>query len=149
MKDYGIAQEQNVQHRPRQEDAYVAIDGFGDDSKQAFFAVYDGDGGDECANFAAEHLHESLLDELETLDEESLQPKEVSSAVKEKISKAFLRTDASMDAEGLGQLPNSGCTAVVCLVREVSGALLCNGVLEVVSCAAGAWKAICVHGQCG
>jgi hypothetical protein len=70
--DYGVAQEQNVQHRPRQEDAYQAIDGFGDDTKvrllesstchdvalwfltsillslqQAFFAVFDGDGGDE------------------------------------------------------------------------------------------------------
>jgi hypothetical protein len=31
--DYGVAQEQNVQHRPRQEDAYQAIDGFGDDTK--------------------------------------------------------------------------------------------------------------------
>lgn len=121
VADFGYAQDQNSQHQPRQEDAVTTIDGFAEDGKQAFFAVFDGDGGDDCSKFASERMHGFLMDELEGLDEDQLRPEEVSAAVKEKISKAFIRTDSSMDAEGLGQLPNSGCTAVACLIREEAG----------------------------
>ena len=118
VQDYGAVQERNGEHRPRQEDAHTCIDGFGDDPKQAFFAVYDGDGGDECSKFASECLHQFLLEQLQQMARKSLDADEVGAAVQACISRTYLQTDKQLEEEGLGQLPNSGTTAVTCLIRQ-------------------------------
>jgi serine/threonine protein phosphatase PrpC len=51
------------------EDAHYIEDCFNGNPNQAFFAVYDGHGGKECANFCAENLHKVLKAQLDTLDE--------------------------------------------------------------------------------
>ena len=69
IADFGAASEQNEEHCSSQDDVHVCIDGYCDDPSQSFFAVFDGNGGSDCARFAAETLHATLADELPDADD--------------------------------------------------------------------------------
>ena len=46
------------------EDAHEAVDNYGGNPKQAFFAVYDGHGGRGIVEFVSQHFSQILLEEL-------------------------------------------------------------------------------------
>eukprot|EP00937_MAST-01D_sp_MAST-1D-sp2_P004687 g4687.t1 len=132
VADSGAASEPNRAHCSSQEDVHVCVNGFNDTASQSFFAVYDGNGGSECARFAAESLHESLAEELQALEDEgaeladadaadALSREEQERAVRAALRRAFGATDAMLERHGLGAMPESGTTAVCCLVRREGG----------------------------
>jgi len=103
--------------RSYQEDALVAVAGrdafatattsgssaeLGDDKARAFFGVFDGHGGTDCAHY----LRDTLMD---AVAQSSQFPHDVSAALEE----AFHRTDRSFGAKfAAGELDASGATAV-------------------------------------
>ena len=149
VRDFGAVDEANIAHCPEMEDVHLCIDGFCESDTQALFAVFDGCGGAECARFAAESLHETLAEELITLDSEAegstggggggggrgaaaggrgqLPPPQQGQgcvdgeAVKEAMARSFATTDSVLERNGLGAMPESGTTALVCLLRREAG----------------------------
>ena len=51
VKGVSIADEMNASSRPSMEDTHLAMDGLGKSSTSAFFAVFDGHGGREVAEY--------------------------------------------------------------------------------------------------
>jgi protein phosphatase 2C family protein 2/3 len=93
------------------EDAHAIVpsldQGDSEEQSNAFFAVYDGHGGDQVAKFAGRNVHKRLL------TEEAFRQKHYEEALK----RAFIGTDedflADPNAKG-----SSGCTAVAALVTN-------------------------------
>ncbi|GER50950.1 phosphatase 2C family protein [Striga asiatica] len=102
------------------EDRYAAVVGLQGDSKQAFFGVFDGHGGIQAAEFAAEHLHKNVMKVVTEKGEE------IERAVKE----GYLTTDAEFLKKDIG----SGTCAVTAFIHEghlvVSNAGDCRAVLS-------------------
>ncbi|KAL0961055.1 hypothetical protein HGRIS_006043 [Hohenbuehelia grisea] len=92
------------------EDAHAAVLDLDkeSDSRNTFFAVYDGHGGGTVAKFAGQNVHKRLL------SEESYHEKQYELALKH----AFLGTDEDMRANPAHTRDPSGCTAVAALVTE-------------------------------
>jgi len=90
------------------EDSHTLLDKYLDDPKQAFFAIYDGHGGKSAADYSAANLHLELAKELKS----DMSPEEILCA----LTASFSRTDSSMKET----VPAAGCTAVVCLLKEVT-----------------------------
>jgi protein phosphatase PTC1 len=88
------------------EDAAVAIDCFGGDAGTGYFAVYDGHGGRNIAEFLRLHLHLNIEKELQQKGDRSIE---------ECLSAAFLITDLEANATGEQA---AGSTAAVCIVRR-------------------------------
>jgi len=106
VQDYGVCFDQNWKHRRRMEDAHVIIDGFNDDPRSGFFAVYDGHGGKEAANYAAENLHKVLIEELikhpENICDDEAKMKEI-------LTTVYSNTDEALKEK----VPSHhGCTAI-------------------------------------
>lgn len=102
-----IAEEMNARYRATMEDAYVAIDGFGGDPATGYFGVYDGHGGRAVSEFLRIQLHRNV---------EKVLKEAGGHGVEECLKAAFLLTDMEC---GKVEDPNSGSTAVVCIVRSV------------------------------
>ena len=99
---YGYSGRQGV--REEMEDKEVAIYPFEGNSKLGFFAVYDGHGGIEAAEYAAIHLHENLLKNIKS-----------SKKVNDKIFiDTFLETEKGIAG---ANIPEAGTMAVVSLVE--------------------------------
>lgn len=60
VRDFGTAEDANVQHRSAMEDAWVMVDDFMATPGDAFFAIYDGHNGIEAAEFCMGKLHHFL-----------------------------------------------------------------------------------------
>ncbi|KIM77295.1 hypothetical protein PILCRDRAFT_622146 [Piloderma croceum F 1598] len=96
--------------RIKMEDAHAAVlslDG-ADEQSNAFFAVYDGHGGDTIAKFASKNVHKRLV------TEEAYSEKRYEEALK----RAFLGTDEDLRANPAYAKDSSGCTAVAALVTN-------------------------------
>lgn len=84
------------------EDAYTAAPGLEGDPTQGIFSVFDGHGGREVADFAAKHLHDEVLREVDDVcklkrGEENLDRVE---EIKAAMIRGFLATDRRLLAEG-------------------------------------------------
>ncbi|KAF9241184.1 PP2C-domain-containing protein [Melanogaster broomeanus] len=92
------------------EDAHAAVLTLedGPDGKDAFFAVYDGHGGNTVAKFAGKHVHARLL------AEEAYGEKRYDEAMR----RAFLGTDEDFLADPSHTRDPSGCTAVAALLTH-------------------------------
>ncbi|XP_038884309.1 probable protein phosphatase 2C 2 [Benincasa hispida] len=105
-RDYCLATKKG--RRETLEDAYgVMLDIFGD-SKQAFFAVVDGHGGRDAADYVVEHLGKNIINALEKIAGE--EEKEIESAIR----KGHRRTDEEFLSQGVG----SGACAASVLVKD-------------------------------
>lgn len=107
VADLGIHHDRNARYRRTMEDAHVYVDGFGGESTQGYFAVYDGHGGRGAVDFVKDHLHENLLEVLKE-----------NSNVHEAFKIAYVKTD---DQIGEAQIQYSGTTTVSALLRVEDG----------------------------
>lgn len=102
----GVAETQGL--RSSMEDAHhIEI---GDD--YAFFGLYDGHGGSQVADFAAQYLHHNI----------NIGEQKTTSSIEEALKHAFIKTHNDLDSASF-DVQNQGCTALV--------ALLCNNRLFV------------------
>jgi len=76
----------------------------------AFFAVYDGHGGKECALFCAQHLHKVLKDEINAIGKQVYNEPENALNV---LKNTYLNTDKKIKE---AVPPHHGCTVVTCLI---------------------------------
>ncbi|KAF9598320.1 hypothetical protein IFM89_026609 [Coptis chinensis] len=105
--------------REKMEDRFSAVDNFhGDSSKQAFFGVFDGHGGAKAAEFAKEHLHKNIMDELTKRTD-----------VVDAINQGYLTTDLDFLKENV----HGGSCCVTALISKgdliVSNAGDCRAVI--------------------
>lgn len=104
MFNFGVVSDKNARFRRTMEDAHIAEVGFGGNPTQGFFAVLDGHGGKQAAEFCEKVLAENFRQALNT-----------SEFVGEAIDKSFAATDAGLrDASIL----YPGCTCIVAFIRE-------------------------------
>lgn len=94
-KNYGLTETKGP--REKMEDAHTIVENFAQD--RSFYAVYDGHGGRETADFAAQLLHRNLMANL---------TKGANDA--QALHDAFLRTDEQIKRQ---RILHSGATAVV------------------------------------
>ena len=106
VETISFAEDMNARYRSTMEDACVVIDGFGGDAGTGYFAIMDGHGGRNVAEFLRLHLHVSIDRELRIKGDRSIE---------ECFKSAFLITDAEASVTGEQA---SGSTAVVCIVRR-------------------------------
>ncbi|KAL0555787.1 hypothetical protein IC582_004285 [Cucumis melo] len=105
-RDYCLATKKG--RRETLEDAYgVMLDIFGD-SKQAFFAVVDGHGGRDAADYVVEHLGKNIINALEKIAGEE------EKAIESAIRRGHKRTDEEFLSQGVG----SGACAASVLVKD-------------------------------
>jgi len=110
VQDFGVCADQNWKFRRRMEDAHRIEDGFNGDPSFGFFAVYDGHGGKEAANFASENLHKVLAEEI---NKEGADLFSNSEKVIEVMKRTYLATDEKLKTS----VPtHHGCTSVTVLV---------------------------------
>eukprot|EP01114_Cavostelium_apophysatum_P002804 TRINITY_DN12508_c0_g1_i1.p1 TRINITY_DN12508_c0_g1~~TRINITY_DN12508_c0_g1_i1.p1 ORF type:complete len:284 (-),score=55.12 TRINITY_DN12508_c0_g1_i1:34-831(-) len=83
------------------EDEHVAVDKFGGNASDGFFAVYDGHGGRKAAEYVAEHLHQNILKEIQS-----------GKAAVDSIRQGFLDTDQALVSSN----EKSGATAAVAII---------------------------------
>mmetsp|Transcript_34963 Transcript_34963/g.42136 ORF Transcript_34963/g.42136 Transcript_34963/m.42136 type:complete len:279 (+) Transcript_34963:117-953(+) len=111
LHDVGTAENANPKHRAQMEDKHVVENPFKGVANSAFLAVYDGHGGKEAADYAAETLHKNLMTELVTSPEISSDVGQIA------LERAYLTTDSQMKYV----VPAScGTTAVTVLVTKKS-----------------------------
>mmetsp|Transcript_12533 Transcript_12533/g.17119 ORF Transcript_12533/g.17119 Transcript_12533/m.17119 type:complete len:315 (+) Transcript_12533:79-1023(+) len=111
IRAVGVAENANLKHRARMEDRYVTISSLipGSAHDASFLAVYDGHGGREAADYAAETLHKNLMTELQAPGGIQTDMGGAETA----IENAYLSTDKQMKL----CVPQScGTTAVTALV---------------------------------
>jgi len=101
----GASADGNLRYRAQMEDRHVVKETFAGSNQQAFFAVYDGHGGKEAADFAAESLHVHLERELGN---------PANGTMEESLTNAFLATDLEISKAGIHK---SGATAVAAFVK--------------------------------
>mmetsp|Transcript_30556 Transcript_30556/g.58856 ORF Transcript_30556/g.58856 Transcript_30556/m.58856 type:complete len:299 (+) Transcript_30556:504-1400(+) len=128
MKAVGVAENANLRHRARMEDRHVVKNPLVEGSTESsFIAVYDGHGGREAADFAAETLHKNLMSELQ------LNPTGGAAGAggPQALDTAFLTTDSQMK---LCVPQNCGTTAVAALLARKEGDVSGDRVLHVANC---------------
>lgn len=110
--DVGVASDCNQRYRKTMEDSHVVITDFMDVPGCAYFAVFDGHAGAQCAKAVSEHLHLLLADVLHE------QPKQKDVALA--LSSAFQLMDEKLPSM---DIRHAGCTAAVavaCYMNEQS-----------------------------
>ncbi|CAH1438763.1 unnamed protein product [Lactuca virosa] len=107
--------------RGAMEDRYSAVVDLQGDTKQAFFGVFDGHGGEKAAEFSAKHLHSNIISKIANRCEY-----EIAEAVRE----GYLATDSEFLKEDI----NGGTCCVTALIRKgnliVSNAGDCRAVMS-------------------
>jgi len=110
VADAGVSFDQNWKFRKRMEDAHCIVDKYNGVDNQGFFAVYDGHGGKEAANFCSQHLHQIFGELLTQATTDVLKD---AHKVQELLKTAYFATDTKMK----DTVPNHhGCTTVTCFV---------------------------------
>lgn len=101
----GSAKDRNKKCRRTMEDTHVYIYDFGGVANQGYFAIFDGHAGYQAANFCKEQFHVILSDLIRNMP---------SSIIPDIFDATFTCVD-----DALANLPskNSGCTAVIALIR--------------------------------
>lgn len=116
------ASDANASFRAYMEDRSVVIDPFAAEDSESerwgFYAIYDGHGGSQAADYCEVKLHEVLLGELraEKPRRGSISDEAVAGALK----RTFERVDDQLRLVGAWQC---GCTATVALVRRTPNAV--------------------------
>lgn len=107
--------------REAMEDRYSASINLQGDSKQACFGIFDGHGGTEAAEFAADNLQKNIMDEID---------KSGDCQIEEAIKNGYLKTDAEFLKEDVW----GGSCSVTALIRKgnlvVSNAGDCRAVVS-------------------
>lgn len=106
VKGVSVADEMNSKFRASMEDTHVAADSLGSSRTSAFFAVFDGHGGREVAEYLKMHLHSNLAKEVASKKHRSMD---------EAFASAFLVTDIKCQ-QALKDTA-AGSTAVAVLVK--------------------------------
>jgi len=96
------------------EDAYQAAPGLDGDPTRGIFSVFDGHGGREAADYAADNLHDNILREINRV-ESSLDLDEFTEQVKAAMIEGFLATD--QEFLSLGDL-QGGATATTAYLSK-------------------------------
>lgn len=103
------------------EDRYSAGDNIRGEHKLAFFGIFDGHGGAQAAEFAANNLEKNVLDEVIARDEDNFE---------EAVKRGYLNTDSDFLKEDL----HGGSCCVTALIRNgnlvVSNAGDCRAVIS-------------------
>lgn len=94
--------------RINMEDAHTHILGLADEEDSAFFAVYDGHGGAKVAQYAGEHLHETIIDQT------AYKRGDLTTAMRD----AFLMIDNNMKNDENLKDELAGTTAIVVIMKE-------------------------------
>ncbi|XP_043245517.1 probable protein phosphatase 2C T23F11.1 [Amphibalanus amphitrite] len=102
--------------RVTMEDAHTHILSLPDDPSAAFFAVFDGHGGEKVAQYASRHLHKVVV----------RRPEYEKGRVSEALKQACLEIDRMMLADEVLKDDLAGTTAVSVLIRD--GTLYCANV---------------------
>uniref|UniRef100_A0A0A0LPY9 PPM-type phosphatase domain-containing protein n=2 Tax=Cucumis sativus TaxID=3659 RepID=A0A0A0LPY9_CUCSA len=105
-RDYCLATKKG--RRETLEDAYGVMLDICGDSKQAFFAVVDGHGGRDAADYVVEHLGKNIINALEKIAGEE------EKAIESAIRRGHKRTDEEFLSQGVG----SGACAASVLVKN-------------------------------
>jgi len=111
VRSVGVFSDRNAKYRRYMEDCLSIEDKFNNDEKQGFFAVYDGHGGKEAADFCLENFHKILGEELSKLSKEELEKDE---KVEECMKIAYAKTDEAMKST----IPSAGACSVTCFIRQ-------------------------------
>jgi len=99
----GVCSDKNPRFRRTMEDAHIAEPSFGGDPKQGFFAVLDGHGGKQAAEYCEKSLAENFRQALSNIQ-----------SVPDAIDKSFGMTD---DGLKNASILYPGCTCVVAYIR--------------------------------
>jgi serine/threonine protein phosphatase PrpC len=112
------------------EDSAVTVDPFqvdvADSERWGFFAVYDGHGGRQAADYAEAKLHEIVLNELRSARPSDSQSSSVGigrwsdEVIADAMTRSFQRVDDQLRLVGAWRC---GCTATVALVRRTQNAI--------------------------
>ncbi|XP_023549742.1 probable protein phosphatase 2C 30 [Cucurbita pepo subsp. pepo] len=105
-RDYCLATKKG--RRETLEDAYIVLLDVLGDSKQAFFAVVDGHGGRDAADYVVENLGKNIINALEKIAEDE------ENAIELAIRRGHGRTDEEFLSQGVG----SGACAASVLVKD-------------------------------
>ncbi|KAJ2839475.1 hypothetical protein FBU31_000692, partial [Coemansia sp. 'formosensis'] len=97
------------------EDAHTTVLRLGPDGEAAFFAVYDGHGGQTAAKFAGADLHDFII------NEKSYEAGDYAAAIKA----GYLTADRALLEKPEMTNDSSGCTAV-CVLLAKDGAVYCG-----------------------
>ncbi|KAL0587161.1 hypothetical protein ABG067_003219 [Albugo candida] len=100
-------EELNPSYRKTMEDRIKIIDGFMGNSKQGFFAVYDGHGGMEVATFLQQVLHQEIAKQISV--------EESDCTIEKKLQRAYAVTDVMCCKSVAGF---AGSTAITVLLLE-------------------------------
>ena len=98
------------------EDAYQAAPGLDGDPTRGIFSVFDGHGGREAADYAADNLHDNILREVNDVGSH-LDPDEFMKQVKAAMIKGFLATDQEFLSFGDLRGGATATTAYLCKGR--------------------------------
>jgi len=98
------------------EDAYQAAPGLDGDPTRGIFSVFDGHGGREAADYAADNLHDNILREVNDVGSH-LDPDEFTKQVKAAMIKGFLATDQEFLSFGDLRGGATATTAYLCKGR--------------------------------
>lgn len=101
---YGVARAQGS--RDHQEDRYTCVDDLSTGKGPAYFAVFDGHGGDTFASHSSKNVHKLIY------DSETFKDGDYSEAIREGI----LEEDRQLFKEH--KKDKGGCTATVCLITS-------------------------------
>jgi len=93
--------------RETMEDEHLCIDNFNNSPQSAFFAVYDGHGGIEVAEFVAGTLHQKLIDELKNYEKPTIED------ISKSITTAHLKTDQLIIDQPIKVSGATSCMALV------------------------------------
>jgi serine/threonine protein phosphatase PrpC len=94
---------EDIGRRAEMEDAHVALENFRGRPDQGFFAIYDGHGGREVADFAAQNLHQNVMQMLAA-----------GAPPLEALKEAYDLTDEDIKNAGIDD--RQGATAITALV---------------------------------
>ncbi|KPI90504.1 protein phosphatase 2C-like protein [Leptomonas seymouri] len=107
VRDYGVASDQGI--RPSMEDEHVAMV----EADVAFFGVYDGHGGRQCAEYVRDHLHHAVL-----------QHADIKTTPARAMSDAFVQVERDFLSLNDDTRCSAGC---VCAAALIQGDLLTVG----------------------
>ncbi|CAL5202537.1 unnamed protein product [Lathyrus oleraceus] len=107
--------------RKHMEDRYSASGDLYEETKQAFFGIFDGHGGTKASEFAADNMEKNVLEEITRRDE---------SDIEEAVKHGYLKTDSDFLKEDL----HGGSCCVTALIKNgnliVSNAGDCRAVIS-------------------
>mmetsp|Transcript_8907 Transcript_8907/g.6672 ORF Transcript_8907/g.6672 Transcript_8907/m.6672 type:complete len:147 (-) Transcript_8907:492-932(-) len=118
----------DIGQRANMEDSYQCVQDLMVDAELAvtYYAVFDGHGGSQCANFLKENLHLELKrcfeDQLEGLRD----AQDLNESISFCINKAFSIADNKFKQQFPEAANNCGATAVICLI--MGNKLICANV---------------------